>query len=90
MANLRQIPSILRGNDPAGFAAKEIQPSIKRTMTSVVRAEHSGPQKCKNGGHRSKACSWRVAGGKESLSLMKSSPASVETPLKKLLAFLRA
>jgi len=30
------------------------------------------------------------AGGKESLSLTKSPPASVETPLKKLLAFLRA
>jgi hypothetical protein len=51
MANLRQIPSALRGHDSAGFAAKEI---------------------------------------KESLSLTESSPASVETPLKKLLAFLRA
>ena len=30
------------------------------------------------------------AAGKESLSLTKSPPASVETPLKKLLAFLRA
>ena len=29
-------------------------------------------------------------GGKESLSLTKTPPASVETPLKKLLAFLRA
>lgn len=31
MANLRQIPSILRGNDSAGYAAKEILPLVKRT-----------------------------------------------------------
>ena len=39
MANLRQIPSILRANDSAVSARKKIEPSIKRTMwdwTSAV------------------------------------------------------
>jgi len=37
MANLRQIPSILRGNDSAPSPRKKIYPSIKRMMTSVAR-----------------------------------------------------
>jgi hypothetical protein len=32
MANLRQIPSILRANDSAGSPRKKIEPSVKRTM----------------------------------------------------------
>jgi len=37
MANLRQIPSILRGNDSAPSPRKKIYPSIKRLVTSVAR-----------------------------------------------------
>jgi hypothetical protein len=94
MANLRQIPSLLRANDSAGSPRKKIEPSVKRTMWRLnlrgelghLQAKRLAPRKGSNSRKRRSNPNRRQG----ILILNEIAPASVETPLKKLLAFLRA
>jgi hypothetical protein len=84
MANLRQTQSILRPNDFARFGAAFSAINHRQRARDFCRCPASASNFPRRGPPSSGGCS------KDFLSLTELPPASVETPLNKLLAFLRA